>query len=232
MRTGKDTNKYSITLAFSGAMNEACAEMSLLIVVYSLSIDCCIDVGDLSFGEVSPKREIVMKVVLHICCGVCASSVAERLMSEGHEVIGFFCNPNIHPVNEYKRRLESADKVARLLRFPLVEDPCDPEEWLLQARPFESEPEGGKRCELCFHFRLERTYRYLVESGWNVFTTTLTCSPHKSAEVVNRVGQDIGGDKFLMMDFKKANGFNRSIQMAKQWKLYRQKYCGCTYSMR
>ncbi|MDY6836136.1 MAG: epoxyqueuosine reductase QueH [Chloroflexota bacterium] len=173
-----------------------------------------------------------MKVVLHVCCGVCASSVSERLIDEGHELIGFFYNPNIHPVNEYKRRLQSADKVARLLRFPLVEDSYDQERWLLQASSLESEPEGGKRCELCFQLRLERTYKYLVDSGWDIFTTTLTCSPHKSAEVVNRVGQSIGGDRFLIRDFKKESGFNRSIQMAKQWKLYRQKYCGCKYSIR
>jgi predicted adenine nucleotide alpha hydrolase (AANH) superfamily ATPase len=173
-----------------------------------------------------------MKVVLHICCGVCAAGVVERLFSEGHKVYGFFYNPNIHPQEEYERRLEAVRKVAEELHFPLEIGPYTPEEWFAETKSLESEPEGGKRCEVCFRHRLKQTYLYLQGSGLDAFTTTLTISPQKSAAVVNRVGRGIGGDRFLVRDFKKKAGFQRATELAKKWALYHQNYCGCIYSMR
>ena len=173
-----------------------------------------------------------MKVLLHICCGVCATGVVEKLTSEGHEVYGFFYNPNIHPQEEYERRLEAAYKVAEELNFPLEVGPYKPEEWLAETTSLENEPEGGRRCEVCFRHRLKRTYLYLQDSGLDAFTTTLTVSPHKSAAVVNQVGQEIGGERFLVRDFKKKAGFQRATELAKQWALHQQDYCGCIYSMR
>ena len=173
-----------------------------------------------------------MKIVLHICCGVCAASVVERLTLEGHEVRGLFYNPNIHPLEEYERRLEATYKVAKELNFPLEVPPYTPEEWFAETTSLENEPEGGRRCEVCFRLRLKKTYIYLKDYGWDAFTTTLTVSPHKSADVINQVGQEIGGDRFLARDFKKKAGFQRATEMAKEWTLYRQNYCGCIYSMR
>ena len=173
-----------------------------------------------------------MKVVLHICCGVCAAGVVERLTSEGHEVRGFFYNPNIHPQEEYERRLEAAYKVARELKFPLEAGPYKPEEWFARIKSLENEPEGGRRCEVCFRHRLEKTFLYLQDSGLDAFTTTLTVSPQKSAAVVNWVGREIGGERFLVRDFKKKAGFQRATELAREWELYRQDYCGCIYSMR
>ncbi len=173
-----------------------------------------------------------MKVALHICCGVCAAGVVERLTSEGHKVYGFFYNPNIHPQEEYERRLEASLKVAKELCFPLEVGPYTPEEWLAETKLLESEPEGGKRCEVCFRHRLKKTYLYLLDCGLDAFTTTLTISPQKSAAVVNRVGWEIGGDRFLVRDFKKKAGFQRATELARKWTLYRQNYCGCIYSMR
>ena len=173
-----------------------------------------------------------MKVVLHICCGVCAAGVVERLNTEGHEVYGFFYNPNIHPQEEYERRLEAVRKVAKEMNFPLEVGSYTPEEWFAETRALENEPEGGKRCEVCFRYRLEKAYLYLLDSGLDAFTTTLTISPQKSAEVVNRVGQEIGGDRFLVRDFKKKAGFQRTTELARKWSLYHQNYCGCIYSLR
>jgi predicted adenine nucleotide alpha hydrolase (AANH) superfamily ATPase len=173
-----------------------------------------------------------MKVVLHICCGVCAAGVVERLFSEGQEVRGFFYNPNIHPQEEYERRLEAARKVAQEMNFPLEVGPYTPEEWFAETKSLENEPEGGRRCEVCFRHRLKRAYLYLQDSGFDAFTTTLTISPQKSAAVVNRVGQEIGGDRFLVRDFKKKAGFQRTTELSKKWALYHQDYCGCIYSMR
>ncbi len=171
-----------------------------------------------------------MKIVLHICCAVCAAGVVERLTSEGHQVLGLFYNPNIHPIEEYERRLEVACKVAEELNFPLEVGPYTPEEWFEETSSLESEPEGGKRCAVCFRLRLKKTYLYLKDYGWDAFTTTLTVSPHKSVDVVNQAGQDIGGDRFLARDFKKKAGFQRATELTKKWALYRQDYCGCIYS--
>jgi len=173
-----------------------------------------------------------MKVVLHICCGVCAAGAAEVLAIEGHEVLGFFYNPNIHPPEEYQRRLETAQRVAKELNFSLEMPAYEPEEWLRQTSSLKDEPEGGKRCQVCYRLRLEKTHDYMVTCGADAFTTTLTISPHKSAQVINKIGQEIGGQKFLIRDFKKKDGFKRAVQLAKRWELYQQDYCGCMYSMR
>ncbi len=173
-----------------------------------------------------------MKIIIHICCGVCAAGVVEKLTSEGHQVLGLFYNPNIHPVEEYERRLEVVRKVAKELNFPLEVPPYVPEEWFVATNSLENEPEGGRRCEVCFRLRLKKTYQYLKENGGDAFTTTLTVSPSKSADVINQVGQDIGEEQFLVRDFKKKDGFQRATELARKWALYRQHYCGCLYSMR
>ena len=173
-----------------------------------------------------------MKIILHICCGVCAAGVVERLTSEGHQVHGLFYNPNIHPLEEYERRLEVVHKVAKELNFPLEVPPYTPEEWFQETNSLGNEPEGGRRCEVCFRIRLKKAYLYMESHGWDVFTTTLTISPRKSADMVNRVGQEIGRERFLARDFKKKRGFQRTIELAKNWTLYRQNYCGCIYSLR
>ena len=173
-----------------------------------------------------------MRIVLHICCGVCAAGVVERLTSEGHEVFGLFYNPNIQPLEEYERRLEVAYKVSRELNFPLEIGPYTPEEWFAETASLENEPEGGRRCAVCFRFRLKKTCLYLQDKGLDAFTTTLTVSPSKPAAMVNQAGQEIGGDRFLVKDFKKKAGFQRATELARQWTLYRQDYCGCIYSRR
>jgi predicted adenine nucleotide alpha hydrolase (AANH) superfamily ATPase len=173
-----------------------------------------------------------MKVVLHICCGVCAAGAVEALSREGHQVLGFFYNPNIHPAEEYQKRLDVACTVAKELKIPLEAGPYTPEEWLNSTSPLKDEPEGGGRCQVCYRLRLEKTHDYMVACEADAFTTTLTISPHKSAQAINKIGQEIGGEKFLIRDFKKKDGFKRAMQLAKQWELYRQGYCGCIYSIR
>lgn len=173
-----------------------------------------------------------MKIVLHICCGVCAAGVVKTLTEEGHQVIGLFYNPNIHPEEEYHQRLEAARRVAQELDFPLEIPPYQPDSWLKETEHLKQEPEGGARCPVCFRVRLENTFAYLKDCGADAFTTTLTISPHKSAEIVNNIGREVGGDKFLARDFKKKEGFRKAGQLARQWGLYQQNYCGCIYSMR
>ncbi len=173
-----------------------------------------------------------MKVALHICCAICAAGAAERLVQEGHQVCGFYYNPNIYPEEEYRLRLENARKVAKELGFPLTEGPYDPEEWRKAVVSLENEPEGGKRCPICFKLRLEKTYRFMLDSGCEAFASTLTMGSNKPAILIEKIGQEIGGDKFLSRDFKKKEGFKRAGELARQWGLYRQNYCGCEHSLR
>lgn len=171
-----------------------------------------------------------MKVTLHVCCGVCAAGVAERLLDEGHEVRGFFYNPNIQPPDEYARRLEAAGEVARRLGFPLSAGPYVPEEWLQATQSLATEPEGGRRCDICFRMRLAATAWFMRDSGGEAFATTLSVSPHKDAALINRIGEEVGGASYLARDFKKRDGFARAMALAREWGLYRQRYCGCLYS--
>lgn len=172
-----------------------------------------------------------MKVLLHICCGICALSVIERLQIEGHEVTGYFYNPNIHPQDEYKKRLEAAERAAKEFGIVLVEERYDRENWFLKVKGLENDPEGGRRCEVCFEMRLKKAYDYSRYHNFDLFTTTLTVGPMKDAGVINRIGREIGGDRFITADYKKKDGFKRSIELANDAGLYKQDYCGCIYSL-
>ncbi len=173
-----------------------------------------------------------MKVVLHVCCGVCAAGAAERLTAEGHQIIGLFYNPNIHPREEYQRRLEAAHRVAKEFHFSLEAAPYTPEEWFRATESLENEPEGGLRCAACFRLRLEKSRFFLPDLDGDSFSTTLTTGPSKPAAMINHIGQEIGGDRFLTRDFKKKQGFQKAMELAKKWALYRQNYCGCIYSLK
>lgn len=173
-----------------------------------------------------------MKVALHICCAVCAAGAIERLRQDQHVVHGFFYNPNIHPEEEYLRRLESARRVAGEYGIPLTVAEYRPEEWFSQTESLENEPEGGRRCPICFRLRLASTFRFMHESGCDAFTTTLTMGSNKSADLIGKIGREIGGSHYLEYDFKKKDGFKRASTLARQWGLYRQNYCGCIYSLR
>ena len=172
-----------------------------------------------------------MKVVLHICCGVCAAGAADVLLKEGHRVTGYFYNPNIYPKEEYRLRLEAARRTAEHLGFDLVEGKYDPEYWTPAVQSLGGEPEGGARCSVCYRIRLERAFGFMRETGAEAFTTTLTISPHKSAEAINSIGAEIGGNSFIAKDFKKKDGFKKAADLAKGWEIYRQHYCGCVYSL-
>ena len=103
---------------------------------------------------------------------------------------------------------------------------------MASVKGMEDEPEGGIRCQSCYRFRLVKSHRFMLEQGMDAFTTTLTISPHKPADVINRIGNEIGGDSFMQRDFKKKDGFTKAVELARQWELYRQHYCGCIYSMK
>jgi len=169
-------------------------------------------------------------ILLHICCGICSSFAIEKLKQDGFKVSGLFYNPNIHPEEEYLRRWEAAKAVADILEIKLIATPYDRENWLAEVKGLEKEPEGGKRCTICFKMRLEYTAKIAKEQGLNYFTTTLTISPHKNTKLINEIGNSISQEYFLEYDFKKGEGFKNAIDFAKRHQLYRQNYCGCIFS--
>lgn len=174
------------------------------------------------------------RLLVHICCAPDAAYVI-GLLRESYDVTGFFSNPNIQPAEEYERRLEEARKVAAILGVQLIEDDYDPALWMRVTHKFRHEPEKGRRCDVCYAFRLERTARTAAGLGFDGFTTIMSLSPWKKAAALNRIGKMFGrrhGVEFLEADFKKKDGFRKSVALSKDLNLYRQDYCGCLYSRR
>jgi len=174
------------------------------------------------------------KLLLHSCCGPCSTVPIERLQSE-FEIVCFEYNPNIHPEKEHQLRVDELKTLAEQVGVDLIVSEYKPEQWFDLVKGFENEPEGGKRCEICFHMRLEHTAKFAQENSYDFFTTTLTISPHKNAKLINKIGAEIAKQEkvsFLEFNFKKKDGYKRSIELSKIYNLYRQNYCGCIYSRR
>ena len=156
-------------------------------------------------------------------------------MAEGWNVTGFFYGSNIHPQEEYSRRLEAVRTLASHCGIHCVIGHYDPEEWLAGVRGLEAEPEGGRRCERCFYLQLEACAQEALSLGCEYLCTTLTISPHKNAELINSIGQETAKDHGLLWEnrvWRKKNGFLRSVRASRELGLYRQNYCGCTFSIR
>jgi predicted adenine nucleotide alpha hydrolase (AANH) superfamily ATPase len=172
------------------------------------------------------------RLLVHVCCAPDALFVFGVLKGD-YEVAGFFSNSNVHPRGEYVLRLEEARKVARTHGVPLIEDDYDPDGWLLLTRKFKDEPEKGRRCDVCYAARLGRTAERAAREGFDAFATVMSLSPWKKAAVMNRIGRQFAarhGLAFLEADFKKKDGFKKSVDLSRTHGLYRQDYCGCLYS--
>ncbi len=172
-------------------------------------------------------------ILLHICCGPCSTHVID-LLKETYQPIGFFYNPNLFPRDEYFKRLEATAKVSRRQGTALWIPPVVPDPWLDAVKGHESDPEGGRRCEICIRLRLEVTAWMAKSACLGTFGTTLTISPRKNSKKINQLGSDLAGKaglSFLEADFKKKDGFLKSVQKSKDLELYRQDYCGCCFSM-
>ena len=173
-------------------------------------------------------------LLLHSCCGPCSSAVLERL-TEHFRVTVLYYNPNIEPEQEYRLRLSEQQRLLSLLPGDIPLLPCayDHEAFDAFAPAMAAEPEGGARCLACFSLRLNFTAEQAKLHGFEYFTTTLSVSPHKNADNVNRIGAEAGerhGVRYLFADFKKKNGYLRSLELSREYGLYRQNYCGCLYS--
>lgn len=179
---------------------------------------------------------ITPKLLLHSCCAPCSSYVLEYLSQYFHITI-YYYNPNITFKEEYERRMEEQ---MRFIKELPVKNPIEfmhgiyePERFFSMAKGLEDAPEGGERCFKCYELRLEEAAKIAKNNGFDYFTTTLSISPHKNAAKLNEIGEQMGKRydvAYLYADFKKKNGYKRSIELSKQYGLYRQDYCGCVYS--
>lgn len=180
----------------------------------------------------------VPRLLLHSCCAPCSSYVLEYL-SRYFEITLLYFNPNIYPPSEYERRAAEQESLISRMTFvhpvTMMTGRYEPDEFYRAARGLEKEPEGGARCLRCYELRLREAALAAREGAFDFFTTTLTISPLKSAEKLNQVGERVGeeyGVAFLPSDFKKRDGYKRSLWLSNEYYLYRQNYCGCIYSIR
>ena len=173
------------------------------------------------------------RLLLQGCCGPCSSYVLEYL-TKYFDITLLYYNPNIRPEAEYEKRLAALRELLEKMPTASPVTVLDPgwrgEEFMAAVRGLEKEPEGGARCPVCFRLRLEETARLAAEGDFDFFGTTLTVSPHKNAPLLNAIGEALAGKygvAWLPSDFKKRNGYLRSIQLSRQYGIYRQEYCGC-----
>jgi predicted adenine nucleotide alpha hydrolase (AANH) superfamily ATPase len=197
---------------------------------YQKKLDVLID--DLKRGEKVPR------LFLHSCCAPCSSYVLEYL-SEYFSILLFYYNPNIAPEEEYHMRVREQKRLVESLpvkhKVTFLEGEYRPETFYQAVRGLEGEPEGGKRCFVCYQLRMEEAARLAAAHGCDYFATTLSISPLKNAEKINEIGEALDaryGVRHLPSDFKKKNGYQRSIQLSREYELYRQNYCGCVFSRR
>jgi predicted adenine nucleotide alpha hydrolase (AANH) superfamily ATPase len=181
-----------------------------------------------SFGATFMKP----KLLLHICCAPDEAWVVHTL-NETYELRCFFCNPNIQPVEEYEKRLSEAHKTAAHFSVPFDAEAYDPASWETAVKDLTETPEGGARCEQCFLLRLRRTAQFCASIHWPGFTTVMSISPHKKIDMLNKAGNQAAGEfnvAYGLFNFKKNDGFVKSIRLSKDLGLYRQDYCGCRLS--
>lgn len=180
------------------------------------------------------SNEIRKKLLLHSCCGPCSSYVIDFLKDYFDLTIYYF-NPNIDPLEEYEKRLENQFKIRDALdkNIPIIKGKYDPSLFLEKVKGYEEDKEGGHRCDLCIELRLEETAKKAKELNFDYFTTTLSISPFKNSNHINEIGFKLA-DKyqidFLYSNFKKKDGYKKSIILSNKYDLYRQVYCGCIYS--
>lgn len=180
-------------------------------------------------NELKSRKE---KILLHVCCAPCTSGVFDQL-SPYFDITLLYYNPNIYPKDEYNLRYEMFEKLKKHYNFEIVEIDYKEDEFLNQVIGHESDKEGHERCHICYRLRLEFTAKYAKEHNFKYFTTTLSVSPYKNAEVLNEIGEELEKKydiKYLYSDFKKKDGYKNSIKNSKEFGLYRQDYCGCRYS--
>lgn len=188
--------------------------------------------------EQNQKENRIPVLLLHSCCAPCSSYVLEYL-AEYFSITVFYYNPNIYPEEEYRKRVEEQKRFISALpvkhKISFIEGEFLPREFYDAVKGLEKEPEGGARCRICFEMRLKRAMQEAKKIHADYLTTTLTISPLKNAQLLNEIGEAVSAEEevqWLPSDFKKKNGYRRSVELSEEYGLYRQNYCGCVFSKR
>ncbi|MFW6132210.1 MAG: epoxyqueuosine reductase QueH [Candidatus Aminicenantaceae bacterium] len=174
------------------------------------------------------------KILLHICCAPDGLYVI-NLLRENYKICGYYYNPNIHPLEEYQLRLQETRKIMDKINITLIEEIYDKDYWFQLTDKFKQEPEKGMRCNICYAMRLKKTAQKAAQLNFDIYSTVMSVSPWKKADVLNRIGRMFGRKyhiDFLEANFKKKDGFKKSVELSKEYEMYRQNYCGCLYSKR
>ena len=191
----------------------------------------------LAFLSKSPLKcynKSMPKLLLHICCAPCATYISLERLKPRFDLTWYFYNPNLNSLEEYEKRLAAVKFVAAKYSIPLMVEPYEHAVWQAKISGCENAPECGERCRICYAQRLEKTARLADAQGFDFFATSLSLSPYKDKETIRGLGRALGGafkTQFLDEDFQANNGYTKSQALAKELGLYRQKFCGCEYSL-
>lgn len=184
------------------------------------------------------KLDKIPRLLLHACCAPCSSACIERL-SDSFKIDIYYYNPNIDNIEEYNKRLNEIIRFTKEFKtkYPIdvIDGGYDSESFFKMSKGLEEEPERGKRCYECYKLRIKKTSEYASNNNYDFFATTLTLSPYKNSNWINEIGEKLNQEvksTYLYSDFKKKNGYKRSIELSHEYNLYRQDYCGCIYSVR
>jgi len=175
-----------------------------------------------------------MELLLHICCANCGLAAVEKLLPD-FKLTLFWYNPNIYPLAEYQKRLADVKKLVKLYKLNLVVGGNDSKKWFILTKGLEKEPEKGRRCLICFKMRLEKTAQFAKRNGFDCWGTTLSAGPQKDAQAINSIGILLAkkyDTQFYQANFKKKDGFKKSVTLSKKYNFYRQNYCGCVFSQK
>jgi hypothetical protein len=193
------------------------------------------------------QNNCARRLLLHTCCAPCLTQCLNVLNGndlwqgaleffDSFDISVFFYNPNIYPRDEYERRLDEVTRLARTMGdFPVIVSKYDTDKWFELTSGMDNDPEKGRRCRICYEMRLREAFKTATENSFDIVASTLTLSPHKDATAVNNIGRALSSKHhiaYLASNFKKNDGFKKSIALSKQYSLYRQDYCGCLFSMR
>lgn len=189
---------------------------------------------DKELKEIISKLNKRPSLLLHSCCGPCSSYVISYLIKY-FDITIFYYNPCIEPMKEYEKRKKEQIKFINNFKtdykIKFLDSPYENEKYRECVKEHESDKEGGTRCTKCFYQRLSKTFEVACENNFDFFATTLTVSPHKNSEIINKIGLSFQGKtNFLVGDFKKNSGYLESVKLSKEYNLYRQDYCGCLFS--
>lgn len=174
------------------------------------------------------------KLLLQICCAPCGTYISRDRLSSRYDLTWYFCNPNLVTPEEYDKRLAAVKLMAAKFSWPLIIEPYDHESWLALTAGRSSDPERGQRCQICYRDRLTRTAKLAKDRGFDLFGTTLLVSPYKDTTAILNIGRELAAEyglEFLAEDFQADDGYRRSQELARELGLYRQKFCGCEYSL-